>query len=232
MSATAGRHHDQKPSTIVDDLAHSPSAIISGLHAQLFALYSPLKWRDFNYSQKYGREWHTAHEEGKAVLNGERYKQAIRYFSRAAGHVYKIEFADSSERSVILSGILKRRAFALYKIGRYENALSDINIAIRLITRIKEPDMHLLVTDIQLAMKKYDDAQKSCQEAFKISLKVRAAPKAGLTDIEREIAHNIKQLVGKEEEYKGVRLDPVQHLSMDILELVMQHGLAGDNYFA
>ncbi|KAJ9124392.1 hypothetical protein QFC22_001192 [Naganishia vaughanmartiniae] len=151
---------------------------------------------------------------------------------QAAGHVYKMEFANSTGRSSILSGILKRRAFALYKIGRYDDALSDLNIAIRLITRINEPGMHLLATDIQLAMKDYDGALKSSQEAFKISAKGRTAAKRGLTDVEVDIVHGIDQLVGKVEGYRGVRADPVQHLSLDVIELVMQHGLAGDDYFA
>lgn len=105
-------------------------------------------------------------------------------------------------------------------------------MVIRLVARIKEPDVYLLATDIQLALKEYDGAQKSCEEAFKISLKTRTASKKILTDVELKITRVMDQLTSREEEYKGIRLDPIQHLSMDIVELVMQHGLSGDDYFA
>ncbi|KAJ9124391.1 hypothetical protein QFC22_001191 [Naganishia vaughanmartiniae] len=137
------------------------------------------------------------------------------------------------DKEFLITGMLKRRSFALYKLGRYEDALSDIDIAIRiLLPGRKDAQMHLLVTDIKLATGDYTGALESCQQGLRIALKKRKAAKRHPTETEREVLRIFEQLIVQVTESDESRHDPFESLPADVIEIVMQHGLDHDEHFA
>lgn len=137
-----------------------------------------------------------------------------------------------ASRPVFTAMIHHRRAYALFKLGSLEDALSDVNLAIRATARIKEPEMHYLKTDIQLAMGDYAGAVKAYQEGLAVVVKARTASKRRMTKAEEEMVGRLQALVPKGYFAEGKRMDPVDVLPMDIIEVILQHGLVGDEYFA
>ncbi|KAJ9094656.1 hypothetical protein QFC19_007869, partial [Naganishia cerealis] len=211
----------------------APSTVSPSLHDILLTLYDPSKWGDPPYLQITTTTWYPAYKDGLTALNSKRYKKAAQYFYQAVSKAYRMPSIDNHRRSLLIAGIIQRRGFALYKLHRFEDALSDIVIAIRMIVRITEPDLYLLAADIQLAMGNQTGALKSCEEALQFSLKARPPSKRKvLIEAEEQIMGIIEQLKPREKKYEGARLDPVAHLPLDIIELVMQHGLSSDQYFA
>jgi hypothetical protein len=136
-----------------------------------------------------------------------------------------------ASRPVFTAMIHHRRAYALFKHGSLDDALSDVNLAIRATARIKEPDMHYLKTDIQLAMGDYAGAVKTYEEAVAIAVKARPLNKRWSTKLEEEMIRVLQSLVPKASIFQGKAMDPVD-LPNEIFELVLQHGLATDEYFA
>lgn len=136
-----------------------------------------------------------------------------------------------ASRPVFTAMIHHRRAYALFKHGSLDDALSDVDLAIRATARIKEPDMHHLKTDIQLAMGDYAGAVKTYQEGLAIVVKARRANKRWSTKAEEEMVGLLRALASKPSVPQAKAMDPVD-LPNEIFELVMQHGLASDEYFA
>lgn len=136
-----------------------------------------------------------------------------------------------ASRPVFTTMIHHRRAYALFKLGSLEDALSDVNLAIRATSRIKEPGMHYLKTDIQLAMGDYAGAMKAYQEGLAVVVKGRTANKRRMTKCEGEMVERLTVLVPKRLVAEGKLIDPIV-LPMDVVELIMQHGITNDEYFA
>jgi hypothetical protein len=136
-----------------------------------------------------------------------------------------------ASRPVFTTMIHHRRAFALFKLASLEDALSDVNLAIRATARIKAPDMHYLKTDIQLGMGDYAGAMKAYQEGLAVVVKGRTANKRRMTKCEEEMVERLTVLVPKRLVGQGTLIDPIV-LPMDVVELIMQHGITNDEYFA
>lgn len=137
-----------------------------------------------------------------------------------------------ASRPAFTSIILQRRAYALYKAKQLEDALSDISIAIRAIARIKEPFMHYLAADIHVAMGSYDKALKSYKDGVDLAVKARTPAHRRQTPEEQANYAALKQLATKKTVDPGPLSDPFEHLPMDMIELVIKHGLCDDQYFA
>ncbi|KAJ9124382.1 hypothetical protein QFC22_001182 [Naganishia vaughanmartiniae] len=115
------------------------------------------------------------------------------------------------------------------RLGRYDDALSDTNIASQILPPTGDPNVHFLAADIQLSQGKYENASKACEKAFQIRL--RSSTKVKSAVAEQWIVSTLQQLIDNVPEYNGTRFDPFDSLPLDIIELVMQYGLDSDEYF-
>ncbi|KAJ9106416.1 hypothetical protein QFC21_001562 [Naganishia friedmannii] len=236
-----------KPSTIPNTsnqedpsafTATSTSLVASSeLRALLSTLYNPAEWDDESVLAGSDMRWHLDYLAGLEALRDSSYADAVESFSKALSEAYGASsFLDSVIRYFdwreIFAGILNRRAYALYKLDRFEDALSDINMTCESEVHIKRPETHLLTADIMLELQRYESALDSLGKAFQILLERRPALKRWLTDAEKQIVQVLENLAGEDDEYVGQRLDPMERLPEDIIELIMKHGLDSDEYFA
>lgn len=129
-----------------------------------------------------------------------------------------------------------------YEIGGLEDALSDINLAIRAVGNATSPAVQYLASDIHVAMRNYTLALRVYQQGLQIAVsceKDRRAKTLGvncsrpLTEEENENVGMLQRLAANNDVAPPERFDPVVYLPADIIEIVMQQGIDNDDeYFA
>jgi tetratricopeptide (TPR) repeat protein len=125
--------------------------------------------------------------------------------------------------------MLKRRAFALLKMGQLEDALSDIKIAIRAVPSTIGGDMHILQADIHLSAKSYDLALQAYQRGLSL-LDPTAATVS--QDVQIDNMSKLEHLARTQVIDNGDALDPFAHLPTELVELFLQIGMEQDEHFA
>lgn len=214
-------------------------------------LFSPSSFKDAASICASTSSWYPYYQAGMQAMKRGKYLSAVDSFSNVSDPT--ISQRDSSyyppgqaaregyqnpcmlvqaSRPQFTAMICYRRAYALYKLEEFDDALSDINLAIRATARIKELDMHHLATDIRLAMGEYEEAVKVYQAGL-VAVKGRVASKKRLTKEEDDTVARLQQLVPKPHVDLGKRIDPFEVLPLEIIEVIMQHGInANDEYYA
>lgn len=91
--------------------------------------------------------------------------------------------------------------------------------------------MHYLAADIHVAMRSFDKALKSYKDGVDLAVKARKASQRRQTTEEQANLATLKSLATKKP-VGGDLVDPLDRLPSDIIELVIKHGLPGDQYFA
>ena len=205
-------------------------------------------WKDAAAICATGSTWYVYYAAGIQLISERKYEAAVYCFSEVSFQLFPtrhllILFQAATEgyenpcqivqasRTEFTSMILHRRAYALYKSGQLEDALSDISVAMRAIARSKDPAIHYLATDIYLKMGSYAKALKMYKDGLEIELKGRQPSERRYTAEERDRLALLQQITTKPT-ISGTLADPFAHFPTDIIEQVMKQGLREDPYFA
>jgi tetratricopeptide (TPR) repeat protein len=131
----------------------------------------------------------------------------------------------------LTESIYKVRAYALYGLGEFEDALADINLAIRAGGTATSPGKFYLAGDIHVGMGNYDSALRAYQDGLEIALMYENGNRVrhkgvditrSPTKEESENLSIIHQFAGRNEAAFAKRLDPVV-LPAEIFEIILQH---------